>query len=326
MSATYQSGHITETGKAILEQEGQAIFMIAERLDKSFSDSVRLLASCKGKIIISGMGKSGIIGQKIAATMASTGSTALFLHPADAAHGDLGIVGHEDIVICLSKSGTTEELNFIIPALRQIGAKIIAMTGNMRSFLAKNADITLDTGIEKEACPYDLAPTTSTTAMLAMGDALAISLMQQKNFTQRDFAMTHPKGSLGRRLTVKVTDIMTKGNAVPLVAESAPVTELILEMTSKRYGVSAVINDEGRLSGIFTDGDLRRLVQSGREFLSLTTGSVMTANPKAVTTNVLAKDCLDILETYRITQLMVCDSEQHPVGIVHIHDLITLGL
>ena len=326
MSTTSPNQYITQTGKAILEQEALAIQQIAERLDDSFSDAVMLLAACKGKIIISGMGKSGIIAQKIAATMSSTGSTALFLHPADAAHGDLGIVSQDDVVICLSKSGTTEELNFIIPALKQIGATIIAMTGNKRSFLALNANITLDTDIEKEACPYDLAPTTSTTAMLAIGDALAISLMQQKNFTQRDFALTHPKGSLGRRLTVKVTDIMAKDNAVPLVKESASVTDLILEMTSKRYGVSAVVNEEGCLTGIFTDGDLRRLVQSGKEFLTLSAGSVMTANPKTVSSSTMAKECLDILETYRITQLLVCDSEQHPVGMVHIHDLITLGL
>ncbi|MFZ4525820.1 MAG: KpsF/GutQ family sugar-phosphate isomerase [Chlorobium sp.] len=326
MSATSQCRDITENGKMILEQEAQAISMIAERLDSTFSNAVKLLASCKGKVIISGMGKSGIIGQKIAATMSSTGSTAIFLHPADAAHGDLGIVDHDDVVVCLSKSGTTEEMNFIIPALRQIGAKIIAMTGNQRSYLAQNADIMLDTGVTKEACPYDLAPTTSTTAMLAMGDALAICLMQQKNFTQRDFALTHPKGSLGRRLTVKVADIMAKDDALPLVKEIASVTDLILEMTSKRYGVSAVVNSEGYLCGIFTDGDLRRLVQSGREFLCLSAGSVMTANPKTVTTSTMAKECLDILETYRITQLLVCDNEQRPVGIVHIHDLITLGL
>lgn len=326
MTGTSLNLRITETGKSILEQEAQAIHQIAEQLDENFSQAVTLLASCSGKIIISGMGKSGIIGQKIAATMASTGSTALFLHPADAAHGDLGIVSHNDIVICLSKSGTTEELNFIIPALKQIGAAIIAMTGNRRSFLAQNADITLNTGVEKEACPYDLAPTTSTTAMLAMGDALALCLMQQKNFTQRDFALTHPKGSLGRRLTVKVSDIMARESAVPLVPESASVTDLILEMTSKRYGVSAVVNSEGYLSGIFTDGDLRRLVQSGKEFLDLSAGSVMTANPKTVSDNTLARECLDILETYRITQLLVCDRENRPIGMVHIHDLITLGL
>jgi arabinose-5-phosphate isomerase len=326
MDALSLNRKITETGKLILEQEAEAIHLIAERLDEHFARAVEILALCSGKIIISGMGKSGHIGQKIAATMASTGSTALFLHPADAAHGDLGIVSRNDVVICLSKSGTTDELNFIIPALREIGVTIIAMTGNPRSFLALNADIMLDTGITKEACPYDLAPTTSTTAMLAMGDALAICLMQQKNFTQRDFALTHPKGSLGRRLTVKVTSVMAKESAVPVVQESAPVTDLILEMTSKRYGVSAVVNEEGRLTGIFTDGDLRRLVQNGKEFLTLTAGTVMTANPKTVTTSTLAKECFDILETYRITQLMVCDHEHRPVGIVHIHDLITLGL
>ncbi len=326
MTIPPRNQHITESGKIILEQEARAIHLIAERLDERFSAAVELLTLSQGKIIISGMGKSGIIAQKIAATMSSTGSTALFLHPADAAHGDLGIVDHDDIVICLSKSGTTEELNFIIPPLRQIGAKIIAITGNLRSFLAMNADITLDTGIEKEACPYDLAPTTSTTAMLAMGDALAISLMQQKKFTQRDFALTHPKGSLGRRLTVQVSDIMVKGDALPLVAATASVTDLILEMTSKRYGVSGVVQSDGTLCGIFTDGDLRRLVQGGQEFLSLNAGSVMTANPKTVTPCTMARECLDILENWRITQLLVCDASQRPVGIVHIHDLMALGL
>ncbi len=317
---------ITETGKEILLKEADAIRLMAERLDEEFSKAVKMLVSCRGKIIISGMGKSGIIAQKIAATMASTGSTAVFLHPADAAHGDLGIVSRDDVVICLSKSGTTEELNFIFPALRQIGVQIIAMTGNSRSFLAENADIVLDTGIGQEACPYDLAPTTSTTAMLAMGDALAISLMQEKDFTWQDFALTHPKGSLGRRLTVKASDIMSKGDALPLVEETASLAELILEMTSKRLGVSAVINREGCLTGIFTDGDLRRVVQQGGDPLKLSACEVMTPNPKTVNTSTMAKECLDILETYRITQLLVCDKERRPIGIVHIHDLITLGI
>jgi arabinose-5-phosphate isomerase len=317
---------ITAAGKKIILKESEAIRLMAERLDENFADALELLASCKGKIIISGMGKSGIIAQKIAATMASTGSTAVFLHPADAAHGDLGIVSGDDIVICLSKSGTTEELNFILPALRQIGARMIAMTGSRRSFLAQNADMVLDTGIDQEACPYDLAPTTSTTAMLAMGDALAICLMQLKSFTWKDFALTHPKGSLGRKLTVKVSDIMAKGEALPLVRETATLTEIILEMTSKRFGVSAVVNSEGSLTGIFTDGDLRRLVQKGGDFLGLNARQVMTANPKTVSISTMAKECLDMLETYRITQLLVCDEEKRPLGIVHIHDLITLGI
>jgi len=326
MNSSNEMRRLTASGKTILQQESAALRQIAERLDDAFAGAVSVMHACRGKIIISGMGKSGIIGQKIAATMASTGTTALFMHPADAAHGDLGIVSEGDVVICLSKSGTTEELNFILPALQRIGVTIIAMTGNPRSYLAQHADIVLDTGIEQEACPFDLAPSTSTTAMLAMGDALAITLMQEKRFTHRDFALTHPKGALGRRLIMKASDVMATGLAVPVVGEAAAVGELILEMTSKRYGVSAIVDSEGRLSGIFTDGDLRRIVQKGGDFLRLSAGSVMTGNPKSVTPDTLARECLDMLETYRITQLMVCDRENRPVGIVHIHDLVTLGL
>ena len=313
-------------GRGILIQEAEALRRMADRLDDSFAAAIDLLLGCRGKIIIAGMGKSGIIGQKIAATLSSTGTTAIFLHPADAAHGDLGVVAGNDVVICLSKSGMTEELNFIIPALRQLEVSIIAFTGNLRSYLARNADVVLDTGVEQEACPYDLAPTTSTTAMLAMGDALAICLMQRKNFTDLEFALTHPKGSLGRQLTMRVEDLMAREEALPLVREEAPLADLILEMTSKRYGVSGVVDHEGRLTGIFTDGDLRRLVQQGGDFLMRTAREVMTPDPKTVGPELLAKHCLEILETYRITQLMVCDAQQRPVGLVHIHDLVSLGL
>jgi arabinose-5-phosphate isomerase len=311
-------------GRNILMQEADAIRRMADRLDDSFADAVELLLECKGKIIIAGMGKSGIVGQKIAATLSSTGTTAIFLHPAEAAHGDLGVVAQHDVVICLSKSGMTEELNFIIPALRQREVSIIAFTGNQRSFLARNADVVLDVGVEQEACPYDLAPTTSTTAMLAMGDALAMCLMKKKNFTDLEFALTHPKGSLGRQLTMKVEDLMARDESLPLVNEESPVADLILEMTSKRYGVSGVIDRDGRLTGIFTDGDLRRLVQGGGNFLGKSAREVMTANPKTVSADLLAKHCLEILETYRITQLLVCDPDHRPVGLIHIHDLVTL--
>jgi arabinose-5-phosphate isomerase len=315
-----------QEGKSILLQEADAIRLMSERLDENFSRAVELMFACAGKIIISGMGKSGIIGQKIAATLSSTGTTAIFLHPADAAHGDLGVVSEGDTVICLSKSGMTEELNFILPALRERKVAIIAFTGNPRSYLAMNADVVLDTGIEQEACPYDLAPTTSTTAMLAMGDALAICLMKKKNFTDQEFALTHPKGSLGKQLTMRVGDVMATGETLPLVSEDATVSDLILEMTSKRYGVSGVVDAEGRLTGIFTDGDLRRLVQTGESFLDKKAAEVMTPNPKTISADILAKQCLEILETWRITQLMVCDEKHCPVGIVHIHDLVTLGL
>jgi arabinose-5-phosphate isomerase len=320
---------ITQTiseGRKILMQEADAIRKMSDRLDESFARAVGLLLECKGKIIISGMGKSGIVGQKIAATLSSTGTTAIFLHPAEAAHGDLGVVSNHDTVICLSKSGMTEELNFIIPALRERDAVIIAFTGNKRSYLAMNAHVVLDVGVDQEACPYDLAPTTSTTAMLAMGDALAMCLMQKKNFTDLEFALTHPKGSLGRQLTMKVSDVMAMEDAIPLVNEEASVSDLILEMTSKRYGVTGIVDSRGRLTGIFTDGDLRRLVQSGGDFLARKAVEVMTGNPKTVSPELLAKNCLEILETYRITQLLVCGTDHHPVGLVHIHDLVSLGL
>lgn len=315
-----------QEGKTILLQEADALRAMSERLDESFAKAVDLMLESKGKIIISGMGKSGIIGQKIAATLSSTGTTAVFMHPAEAAHGDLGVVSEGDTVICLSKSGMTEELNFIIPALRERKATIIAFTGNTRSYLAMNAHIVLDTSVEQEACPYDLAPTTSTTSMLAMGDALAICLMKKKNFTDLEFALTHPKGSLGKQLTMRVGDVMASGDALPLVPENATVADLIIEISSKRYGVSGVVDSKGRLIGIFTDGDLRRLVQTGEGFLDKKAAEVMTGNPKTVSADMMAKECLELLETWRITQLMVCDEEQKPVGLVHIHDLVSLGL
>ncbi len=322
---TEQANTIQE-GKSILLQEADAIRTMSERLDENFSKAVELMLCCAGKVVISGMGKSGIIGQKIAATLSSTGTTAIFLHPAEAAHGDLGVVSEGDTVICLSKSGMTEELNFILPALKERKATIIAFTGNPRSYLAMNADVVLDTGIDQEACPYDLAPTSSTTAMLAMGDALAICLMKKKNFTDQEFALTHPKGSLGKQLTMRVGDVMAQGEALPVVSEEATISDLILEMTSKRYGVSGIVDAEGRLTGIFTDGDLRRLVQTGESFLDKKASEVMTPNPKTVSAEMMAKACLELLETWRITQLMVCDKDKRPVGIVHIHDLVTLGL
>lgn len=315
-----------QEGKKILQQEANALRAMSKRLDENFAKTVELILASKSKIIISGMGKSGIIGQKIAATLSSTGTTAVFMHPAEAAHGDLGIVCKGDTVICLSKSGMTEELNFIIPALRKRDATIIAFTGNPHSYLGMNADVVLDVRVEQEACPYDLAPTTSTTAMLAMGDALAICLMTRKNFTDHEFALTHPKGSLGKQLTMRVGDVMARGDALPLVSEDATLSDLILEITSKRYGVSGIIDANGRLTGIFTDGDLRRLVQTGDTFLNKKAAEVMTPNPKTVSAELMAKKCLELLETHRITQLMVCDKDKRPVGIVHIHDLVTLGL
>ncbi len=317
---------IIEQGRSILRMESRALENIAANLGAEFQSAVTLLKECKGKVIVSGMGKSGIIGQKIAATLSSTGTTALFMHPAEAAHGDLGVVEPGDVIIGLSKSGMTEELNFIIPPLRRIGVAIIAITGNKRSYLAEKSDVTLDIAVEQEACPFDLAPTTSTTAMLAMGDALGITLMRQKEFTHIDFALTHPKGSLGRRLTMKVADIMTSGEALPVTSETATGMDLVLEMSSKRFGVTAIVDTQGHLTGIFTDGDLRRLIQHKQDLSTISAKEVMSPSPKTVTPDTLAKECLDIMETHRITQLLVRSADNKPIGIIHIHDLVTLGL
>ncbi|MEC9486201.1 MAG: KpsF/GutQ family sugar-phosphate isomerase [Prosthecochloris sp.] len=320
------SEHLIATGRKILEQEASALQSAALVLDSNFSRAVTTICNCNGKVIVSGMGKSGIIGQKIAATLSSTGTTALFMHPAEAAHGDLGVVSPGDVVICLSKSGMTEELNFIIAPLRHIGVIIIAVVGNKRSFLAEKSDLVLDVGSGPEACPFDLAPTTSTTAMLAMGDALAMTVMREKQFTPNDFALTHPKGALGRQLTMKVSDLMISGSGIPMVRQNAPVTELILEMTSKRLGVSAVVDSSGVLKGIVTDGDLRRHIQEGTAFLDRKATDIMTPSPKTVSPGTLAKTCLELLETFRISQLLVCDKDNRPVGIIHIHDIVTQGL
>lgn len=309
-----------------LRLESKAIAEVADRLDQRFLDAVALILSAPGKVIITGMGKSGIIAQKIAATMTSTGTPAVFMHPSEAAHGDLGVVSKGDVVIGLSKSGMTEELNFILPTFKQMGIPIIAMVGNLRSALAAHADVALDISVQKEACPYDLAPTTSTTVMLAMGDALAMVLMKEKNFTQHDFALTHPSGSLGKRLTMRVSDIMAQSDRLPKVLEDASFNDMILEMTSKRFGVTTIVNASGKLVGIFTDGDLRRLIQTGKPLSRLLAKDVMTENPKYVQKDILAKECLTEMESFRITQMIVCDQRKKPVGIVHLHDLVTLGL
>ncbi len=309
-----------------LRLEADAVAELSTRLDDKFLNAVSLIASLKGKLVVSGMGKSGIIAQKIAATLTSTGTAAVFMHPSEAAHGDLGVVQSGDAVLALSKSGATEELTFILPALKSLGVPIIAMVGNLRSALALHADITLDVSVKKEADKFDLAPTASTTAMLALGDALAVALMDVKNFTPTDFAQNHPSGALGKRLTMRVADIMATGDKLPLVRETDSLTTVILEMTAKRFGVALVVSRAGNLTGIFTDGDLRRLVLSGKEFSRLLAKDVMTKAPKFVAPALLAKACLEQMETYRITQLPVCDNAGKPIGIVHLHDLISMGL
>ncbi len=321
-----KTGSLVELGKSSLSLEAHAIEDMANRLDENFEKAIELILEGSGKVIVSGMGKSGLIAQKIAATFSSTGTTAVFMHPAEAAHGDLGMVSNGDVLIGLSKSGTTEELNFILPYLQQLHVPIIAMTGNKRSQLASYSDVCLDVGVSKEACPFDLAPTSSTTAMLAMGDALAIALMHAKSFSEKDFAQTHPRGALGMRLTMRIEDIMSSENHVPKVLETASFADMMLEMTSKRFGATTIVDETGKLMGIFTDGDLRRVVQTHSNLQSQTARDLMTPNPKTATKEMLAKSCLENMEAYRITQMIICDDQQKPIGIVHLHDLVSLGI
>jgi len=272
------------------------------------------------------MGKSGIIARKISATMNSTGTPSLFLHPSDALHGDLGVVIPKDVVICISKSGDTEEINKLLPMLRQIGVPIIALVGNANSTLARHCDIVLDTGVKEEACPYDLAPTSSTTAALVMGDALAITLLQKRDFTKEDFAFFHPGGNLGKQLFLKVESLMISGKDVPIVKASVPLSEAIVEISSKRLGATCVVNDSGVLLGIITDGDLRRLLQRTTDIANLTAGHVMTKDPKTIQPSLLAARALAMMEKYKITQFIVLNAERKPVGILHLHDLVQAGL
>ncbi len=317
---------IIEIGKRVIRIEATAVAELEDRIDESFVEVVNLILRSTGRVIITGVGKSGIIARKIVATMNSTGTPALYLHPADAVHGDLGVVRKEDVVICISKSGDTVEVLRLIPIFKRIGVPVISMVGNLNSQLARLSDYVLNVSVKKEACPYNLAPTSSTTATLAMGDALAIALLEKRNFTVENFALFHPGGNLGKRLLLKVEELMVSGKDVPIVHTSTPMKETIIEMTSKRLGATCVVDDRGKLVGIITDGDLRRLLQRTENVFGLTAGEVMTKNPKTIKKDALAVVALQEMEHYNITQLVVIDDERFPIGMIHIHDLVKAGL
>jgi arabinose-5-phosphate isomerase len=316
---------VIQDGKEVIRIEAEAVRKLEDRIDENFFKAVEAILNTKGRVIISGVGKSGIIARKIVATMNSTGTPALFMHPSDAIHGDLGMVRSEDVVILISKSGSTPEIIRIFPVLRRIGTKIIAIVGDLKSFLAKEADLVLDASVEEEACPYDLAPTSSTTVTLVIGDALAIALLKAKNFTKEQFAFYHPGGTLGRRLTLKVEEIMTKGENVPIVHQDVDLHTAILEMTSKRLGATCVVDDNQKLVGIITDGDLRRAMEKYSNLSELKAKDVMGKNPKSIKSDVLASYAIQLMETYKITQLICIDDENRPIGMVHLHDLVNLG-
>jgi arabinose-5-phosphate isomerase len=315
-----------EKGKEVIRIEAQAVAALAEKINGKFADAVDLIYSSTGRVIITGIGKSGLVARKIVATMNSTGTAAIFLHPSDAVHGDLGMVRKDDVVVCISKSGDTEEIRELLPMFRRIGAKIISMVGNLDSHLARHSDIALDISVKEEACPHDLAPTASTTVTLALGDALAIALLDKRQFSKEDFAMFHPGGNLGKRLFLKVEEIMASGADVPVVRQDVSLAEAIVEMTSKRLGATCVIDAAGKLCGIITDGDLRRLLQRTRDVSNVTTVQAMTKNPKTIRKGLLAVAALEEMEQFSITQLPVVDEENHPVGILHLHDLVKAGI
>jgi arabinose-5-phosphate isomerase len=317
-----------ETAKKVLRIEAEAVLALVERIGEPFEQAVRMILDCSGRVVITGMGKSGLICQKIAATMASTGTPALFLHPAEGIHGDLGMVTRGDVVIAVSNSGETEELARILPVIKRMGLPLIAMTGNPRSTLAKSGDVFLDISVKEEACPLGLAPTASTTATLAMGDALAVALLLERGFKEEDFALFHPGGALGKRLLLRVEDLMHGGGAMPMVHQSTPVKEALFEITSKKLGITGVADDGGALAGVFTDGDLRRVIEQGFAGLNRPIAEVMTRNPKRILRSQLAANALQKMEAHAITSLFVFDSEENgiPVGIIHLHDLLKAGV
>lgn len=311
--------------KEVLRIEAEGITAVIDQIDAEFDKAVSMILACPARVIITGIGKSGIIGQKIAATLNSTGTPSLFLHPVEAMHGDLGIVDPSDVVIAISYSGETAELNLLLPALKKRGARIIAITGRRHSTLAEGADAVLTVAVPREACPLGLAPTASTTATLALGDALAVVLLNRKEFNERDFRRNHPGGSLGERLKVRVAEVMLTGAAVPRVPATTPLTEAIRELNSKNLGAVLVMNGDEIVQGILTDGDLRRLLSKGCRFEAMQLGEAMTANPKCIEPDLLAADALSIMQRHEITVLPVTTPDGRLAGILHLQDLLGKG-
>jgi arabinose-5-phosphate isomerase len=312
--------------KRVLRIERDALSKLISRIDAGFGRAVNAMYRIKGRVIVTGMGKPGFIAQKISATLSSTGTPSLYLHPAEALHGDLGRVTKDDLILALSNSGETEEIVKFLPMVKKIGARLVAMTGNPKSTLAKFSDHTIDVSVRREACPLGLAPTTSTTAMLAMGDALAVALLDKKGFKEKDFAFYHPGGILGKRLLLTVGSIMRKGPDNPIVGEKTTVKNVLLAITRARAGSASVVDRKGRLVGIFTDGDLRRHIESGPDLVHRKVGDVMTKNPRVIGEERLAAEAFDILRSNRIDEIPVVDDRKRPIGLVDVQDLLKAGL
>ncbi|GIX35475.1 MAG: arabinose 5-phosphate isomerase [Lysobacteraceae bacterium] len=321
--ASLTDAELLRSGRKVFAIEARALETLGPRLDLAFAEACRVILACRGRVVTVGMGKSGHIARKIAATMASTGTPAFFVHPGEASHGDLGMITDADVVLALSYSGETDEVLTIVPVLRRQGNRIIAMTGKPASTLARLADIHLDVGVAEEACPLGLAPTTSTTAALVMGDALAVALLEARGFTADDFARSHPAGSLGRRLLLHISDVMHVGDAIPRVGASASISDALVEMSRKRLGMTAIVDDEERLIGVFTDGDLRRALDDAAFDLRTTpVVDAMTREPKTIRADRLAVEAAQLMESHKINALLVVDEARHVVGALNIHDLL----
>lgn len=326
MSKRLDDEQLIEIGQAVIDAESAALTDLRQRIDTSFTNAVRAILSTEGRVVVIGMGKSGHIGGKIASTLASTGTPAFFVHPAEASHGDLGMITRHDVVLALSNSGETPEIVAIVPTIKRIGVSLVAMTGNPDSTLAEQAMAVLNTSVDHEACPHDLAPTSSAVCMLAMGDALALALLTARGFTPEDFARAHPGGALGRRLLLYAEDLMVTGNAIPVVAETADLSEALVEMSSKGLGMTAICDSSQRLTGVFTDGDLRRSLERGVDIYNVCISDVMTRNPVVARDSALAVEILQVMQEKRINGLFIVDAEQRPIGALNNQSLYEAGI
>ena len=313
-------------GLAVIETEAQAVFELTHRIDARFEKACELLLACKGRIVVTGMGKSGHIANKIAATFSSTGSPAFFMHPGEASHGDLGMITRHDTVVAISHSGNTHEIVTILPLLKRLEVPLITLTGNVESILAKTADVNLDVSIKQEACPLGLAPTTSTTVSLVMGDALAIALLQVRGFSAEDFALSHPGGTLGKKLLLRIDELCHKGDQLPLTNQNATISEALIEVTDKKLGMTCVIDNHGFLLGVYTDGDVRRTLTRQFDINTTQIKEVMTTNARTINKGMLAAEALAIMQKYSITSLVVIDENNRPHAVLHLHDLLKAGV
>ena len=313
-------------GLAVIETEAQAIFELTQRIDQNFAKACELILACKGRVIVTGMGKSGHIGSKIAATLASTGTPAFFMHPGEASHGDFGMITTQDLIIAISYSGFTKELIVLLPLLKRLNVPYIALTGNVNSTLAISASVHIDVSIKQEACPLGLAPTTSTTAALVMGDALAIALLQARGFSAEDFALSHPGGALGRRLLLRVDDVWHAGESLPIVHENKTISEALIEVTEKKLGMTCVVDNHGFLVGVFTDGDVRRTLNKNLNIHTTSLTQVITQKSRTIKAGLLAAEALALMQENSITSLVVVDDEHKPIAVVHVHDLLRANI